>query len=341
MFTRPLTDTLDNARLAALGAAGARVERIGASAAGRPLYAYTLGNPALPLVSMVAGAHPDEPAGPLAALALAAGWAASDLHQLVRLAVVPQLDGDGCRDQRAWLVDVVEHPDLLAYARHRQRRLLGADREFAWPGAPWGGQVLPENAAAAAFFTEQGPARAHLSLHGMGCAGGAWFLLDEAALRDQALWHDLRRIAAERHLGLHDSPRHGAKGFRRSGRGFCTCPSGPAMRRWALAAGRRHEAAVVAYSSMDHARLLARRAGRPAPLCAVSEFPLFISAHADGAPPAHLRAELAALPLADDPAAACSALLARYGIRSVPLSEQVSGMVAMTHAVIRAALRQG
>ncbi len=335
----PMVNPLDDTRIDRLRHQGIDIRPIGLSQAGRPLYGCSIGAANLPLISVVAGAHPDEPAGPLAALALLQHWHQNGLAKRVRLAVVPQLDVDGTVAQTAWLTPWSGHVDLLRYAEHALRRPLGEDREFGWPGAPWGGQVLPECAAASAFLDQQGPAIGHLSLHGMGIAAGAWYLLDDTALRHAGLWRDLRRIATERHLPLHDSPRHGDKGFRRVGRGFCTTPSGIQMRRWALTTGRPAEAAAVAYGSMDAARARARAAARPAPLCAVSEFPLALAPTADGAGPGSWRQHLAAAVLADKPQAAIQNLLQDTGLRPVPLLDQVTGMVAMVHAVARAALR--
>lgn len=315
---------------------GVDLQLIGHSEAGRPIHAYRMGPKDRPLVSIVAGAHPDEPAGPLAAMQLAHRYQESPLLQAVQLAVVPHLDVDGSHEQIPWLAAYDELIDPLLFLEHRLRRLPGADREFAWPGAPWGGTVLQENLAADAFFNACGPAIAHLSLHGMAIAEGAWFLLDQHLIRDSQLWQNLRHVAQSVELPLHESVRHGDKGFRRAGLGFCTIPSGAAMRRWALQTEPRFKDSF-GYSSMEAASRRAQAQGAPPPLCAVSEFPLFAVQHrGDGA----WRSRFAQIPFADEPASAWQELSRCYRIKRVPLAQQVQGMLAMVEAVIGAALDQ-
>ncbi|NRA37333.1 MAG: hypothetical protein HRU15_04280, partial [Planctomycetes bacterium] len=253
--------------------------------------------------------------------------------------VVPIMDVDGTRAQKEWLSEYSEQLNVLAYLEHRLRRLPGEDREFAWPGAPWGGTVLPECQAADTFLNEQGPAIAHMTLHGMGIAHGAWFLLDQLALQDGALWQDLRTIATDAGLDLHDGPRFGDKGFRRCAPGFCTTPSGSAMRRWAVRENKDF-AKHFAYSSMDAARARARRSGVSEinlPLCAVSEFPLLaLPMQNDNA----WREELAAVPLAENAATMLSTFNEQYQLQNVPLPTQVNSMLQMVQAVCAAALRR-
>jgi len=332
----PLVDALDEAQCAELRSAGATVDEIGRSQGGRAMHGARIGDDELPLVSIVAGAHPDEPAGPLAALELLRGYHHGPLAGRVRLAVVPIMDIDGAHAQRGWLAPWHGAVELERYLQHRLRRQPGADREFAWPGAPWGGTVLPECRAAAAFLDAQGAAVAHLSLHGMFAAQGAWFLLDRVALRDARLWDELRQAAAQRGLGLHEFLRFGDKGFRRVGLGFCTTPSGPQMRRHFQARGKRALADGFGYGSMDAARARARAHGAAPPLCAVSEFPLLLL------PPGlnDVRARLEELTAAAEPAAALRAFLAEPGLRPVPLADQVGGMLDMCVAVAASALRR-
>ena len=348
---QPLSDALSPEQCTALRATGAQVDEIGQSQEGRPLHGVSVGARHAPLVTIVAGAHPDEPAGPLAALQLLRLWSQSPLARQVRLAVVPLLDVDGVVAQRQWLQPWREPVDLSLLQEHRLRRLPGEDREFAWPGAPWSGPVLPECRAAADFFTDQGGPIAHCSLHGMLVAAGAWFLLNRPALRDAQLWRDLRGIAADQHFGLHDMPRHGEKGFRRVGDGFCTVPSGPAMRRWWCAQQQSPSTAPggFAWGSMDFARHLARRHGLDDPLCAVSEFPLLRWRHCHGRSLSWMREHLPAV--LQDPAGPLPAMPVSGGqlqampvsggqLQAMPMQSLVTAMVAMVEAVIAAALRR-
>jgi len=337
---RPVTDSLDADSCARLRAAGATVEVIGRSAEGRPLHGVRIGERDRPLVSIVAGAHPDEPAGPAAALELLHGWAEHPLRQRVQLAVVPILDVDGAHAQRAWLDPWSGAIEPARYLAHRIRRPPGEDREFAWPGAPWPGCVLPECAAAAAFLDTAGPAVAHLSLHGMFVAHGPWFLLDREALRHPQLWRACREIAADLELPLHDDARWGDKGFRRVTTGFSTTPAGPLMRRFFLRQGDRETAAGFGYGSMDSARARACRHAAPPPLCAVSEFPLLHLHHLPTASEYRARREELQAFAAREDYAGAARHLSQLGSTPVPLADQVRGMLAMVDAVTEAALAE-
>ena len=330
-----LTPFLDSLSAEQLDLQGVTAQVIGHSEQGRELHGLRCGDPQLPLVSIVAGAHPDEPAGPVAAIELLRQWSLQALAQQVQLAVVPLMDVDGVVAQRDWLTPWDGAIDLQRYLQHRQRRLPGADREFAWPGAPWGGTVLPECAAAAAFLDECGPAIAHCSLHGMFMAHGPWFLLDRPALADGQLWQDCRDIAAAIDLPLHEFHRHGDKGFRRSGRGFCTTPSGAHMRRTFLALNDWDTAAGFGYGSMDSARARAQRHGAPPPLTGISEFPLI--ATPAGCDAAAIKERFTAVATGAESVVAC---YAATGCSPVPLHDQVRGMIAMVKAVVRAGLRR-
>jgi hypothetical protein len=329
----------DQPQIGSLGAeqlaelAHCQVRVIGLSVEGQPLHGICAGDPSLPLVSVVAGAHPDEPLGPMAALRLVRDWPQNPLAQRIRLAVVPILDIDGSIAQEAWLTNWGEGPGFQTCLEHRLRRRLGADREFAWPGQAWSGTVLPESAAADEFFAGEGPAIAHLTLHGMLASSGAWFLLCRRAMSDRILWQDLQTIAEQCGLGLHDMPRNGDKGFRRAGRGFCTIPNGVAMRRWLC----QHQGEPLvpaanssALSSMEAACRRARSLGAAEPLCAVSEFPLFILPDSDGRGVEGLREAIQQAALGDGP----------FPLKALPPSMIADAMAHMVERVAEAALRR-
>lgn len=325
LTTAPLVEPLDDKRRRSLVELGVAIHQLGQSAEGRDLIGLTVGASHLPLISVVAGSHPDEPAGPVAALHCAATWGASALGNRCRLALVLQVDVDGTLLQQDWLRPWGGAVDPMRYLAHRLRRQPGEDREFAYPGAPWGGTVLPECAAAADFLEQQGPAIAHCSLHGMFASAGAWFLLDALGMRNAHLWFRLQTLARSLDLGLHDMPRNGDKGFRRAGLGFCTIPNGRAMRRFFLQRNDQKMADGFGLSSMEWAKALAERCGAPEPLCAVSEFPLMVADELRGLPVSDMRSLM-------------PKLMSAGRLRPVPLVDQARGMVGMVHAVAEAAL---
>ena len=102
-FSGPLPGPLPARWIDHLKANGVTVELIGETANGLPLHGLSVGPADAPTLSVVAGAHPDEPAGPLAACHIALEWQTHPLGQQLRLVCVPQLDVDGTVAQRDWL----------------------------------------------------------------------------------------------------------------------------------------------------------------------------------------------------------------------------------------------
>ena len=276
----------------------AAFETIGESEEGRPIAGVTLGvGPRA--VTLVGGAHADEPVGPetLRALVLgglaARGWGAPGggleaLFERFTFRVVPHVNPDAEARNAPWIgaFDAARPASTLAsYLRHRLREPPGRDVEFAYPDA------RVETASATRFLFSDGPPVLHASLHGMGFAEGALLLIDRdhllapatAALRD-----GFRAAAAAAGLRLHDHDRQGDKGFVYGGPGFTSTPRGAAMRDHFLALGDAATAARFALSSMEAAAQVAADAGAPAPLAIVTELPLFVldadDDHAPGVP---------------------------------------------------------
>ncbi len=263
----------------------ATFETIGHSEEGRPIAGVTLGTgPAV--VSLVAGAHADEPVGPetLRTLVLeglaAQGWGApaddgggglDALFERVTFRIVPHVNPDAEARNAPWIAafDAGDaEATLAAYLRHRLREPPGRDVEFAYPDA------RPETAAATAFLFAAGPPVLHASLHGMGFAEGALLLIDRDHLlapATEALRDGFRRAASAAGLRLHDHDRGGDKGFLYGGPGFTSTPLGAAMRSHFEALGDAETAARFGLSSMETA---ARAA--PGVLSVVTELPLFV-----------------------------------------------------------------
>ena len=131
--------------------------------------------------------------------------------------------------------------------------------------------------------------------------------------------------------------RHGDKGFRSAGAGFCTHPSGQAMRRTFEAIGDMQTAAGFGWSSMESACDRARRHGAMRPLCAVSEMPLFI---VPGSATNSVRPQLAACMEQPDPSAALQQWLAATGGYALSLSAQTQVMRGLVYALAEHALQR-
>lgn len=245
----------------------ARFEHIGESEAGRPLYAAVIGR-GPQQVSLVAGAHADEPVGPQTLRLLATGLLdhrdeLADLLDRVTFIIVPHVNPDGEAMNRPW---IDRWPDPLAFFEHAVREQPGRDIEFGYPA------MRPENRAVADLLARHAPLALHFSLHGMAVGEGAWLLIDREWIDRTA---DLRtrwlQAVAAADVPLFDWDRRGDKGFEYIGPGFSTTPRGQAMRDHFLAEHDGDTAALFHDSSMEYVRSLGGD-----PLCLVTELPLFL-----------------------------------------------------------------
>jgi hypothetical protein len=159
----------------------------------------------------------------------------------------------------------------LSYWNSVARELPGDDVEFGYPGN--GKDALrPENAAVAEFLRDGAPFAFHASLHAMGVAEGAWFLIGESwRERTGPLRLALAEHAIAAGLGLHDIDRNGDKGFVRIARGFCTTPTSAGMKRHFLGRNDPATAELFHLNSMEFVQSLGGD-----PLVMVSEMPLFL-----------------------------------------------------------------
>ena len=264
----------------------AAFEAIGESEQGRPIAGVTLGyGPRA--VTLVAGAHADEPVGPetlrtLVVEGLAArDWGAEDgglagLFERFTLRVVPHVNPDAEARNRSWIGrwDPGDPAATLGhFLRGRRREPPGRDVEFGYPA------MRPENAHAQRFLFGEGPPALHASLHGMAVSEGALLLIEKDWLHAPAT-ADLKtgfvEAASAAGLRLHDHDRGGDKGFLYGGPGFASTPEGQAMRAHFLEAGDAETAGRFHRSSMEAAAEAARAHGAPSPLAVVTELPLFV-----------------------------------------------------------------
>ncbi len=259
----------------------ARCETIGLSVEGRPLLGVTLGRGPR-VVTLVAGAHADEPVGPETLLTLIVqGLAEPDvlgpLLDRFTFRIVPHVNPEGAARNARW-ADRWGHPDespetlLAAFLAHKDREPPGRDVEFGYP------VMRPENAAASRFLFPYTPVALHVSLHGMAFSEGALLLIERRwADRVDGLMSGWREAAKANGLRLHDHDRGGEKGFLYLGPGFHATPEGTAMRAHFEQQGDPATAAKFFLSSMELAVLTGRSpATGETPLCLVTELPLFV-----------------------------------------------------------------
>ncbi len=245
----------------------AEFHTLGKSEEGRPIDAVVLGRGER-TVSLIAGAHADEPVGPetlrhfiLGALAQPQQFA--ELFEAFRFAIVPHINPDGEARNQPW---IRQWPAVTAYLQHAFRELPGRDLEFGFP------DMRPENRLVSAFLKQHTPIDLHLSLHGMGFSEGAMLLIERHWIdRTMELRFHFAEYAKALGLRLHDHDRGGEKGFLYIAPGFSTTPQGRAMQAYFRRRGDEKTAAKFHLSSMEWVRQVGGD-----PLCLVTELPLFI-----------------------------------------------------------------
>lgn len=262
----------------------AEFEIIGRSEDGRPIAGVTLGY-GPQRVTLVAGAHADEPVGPetlrtfiIDGLA-ARGWGAEgggleSLWEQFTLQIVPHVNPDGEARNQGWIrawdeADLAN--SLSAYLRERRREPPGRDIEFGYP------TLRRENEAVTRFLFDGTPIALHASLHGMGYSEGALLLIDKEWIdREETLALRDGYVLAASAVGLrlHDHDRGAEKGFRYAGPGFWTTPEGRAMQAHFRQLGDEETASQFRLSSMEQAIETGSLASST-PLCVVTELPLF------------------------------------------------------------------
>ena len=288
----------------------AGLRTIGVSEAGRAVLGAVIGTGSRH-ATLIGGAHADEPVGveTLRLLIAAAAQPEPGLDAVLRrwrLWVVPHVNPDGERANRTW---IERWPSVEAFLSHVVRESPGRDVEFGFPA------MRPESAAVTAFLGGAAPVRMHASLHGMAFAEGAALLIERGWItRTVRLRSAFSAAASAGGIGLHDEDRRGEKGFHYLGPGFATTPTGAAMRAHFRDAGDPETAALFHDSSMEQ---VARGAPGPeAPLCLVTEVPLFRVARRAGGYAA-LRARLPELTMRAQQGAPVTEELARFGVEPV------------------------
>ena len=245
----------------------ATFRQFGKSEEGRDIFGITLGN-GRKKVSLIAGAHADEPVGSQALRVFieAVFNSRADFDALLHeftFAIVPQINPDSEARNWAW---VEKWPDCEAYLKHAFREPPGRDVEFGFPA------MRPENRCVAEFLNSFAPISLHMSLHGMGFSEGAMLLIEQNWIdRTGTLREKFADFVSANNLPLHNHDRGGEKGFVHIGPGFTTTPVSTEMRRYFEKIGDAATAKLFHKSSMQYVRSLGGD-----PLCIVTEMPLFL-----------------------------------------------------------------
>lgn len=245
----------------------ARYIEMGRSEGGRLIYGVVLGN-GKKTVSLLGGAHSDEPVGPetlryfiTETLKNKADFA--DLFNEFRFVIVPHINPDGEAENQTW---IKQWPDISAYFQHAFRELPGRDVEFGYP------TMRIENIAVSELINRYAPISLHFSLHGMGFSDGLMLLIEKHWIdKTEKLRQHFAEHSRELGFGLHDHDRNGEKGFQYIGAGFTSTPEGSAMRKYFNEIDDKSTAKLFHDSSMEFVRKLGGD-----PLSIVTELPLFL-----------------------------------------------------------------
>lgn len=302
--------------------APARYVEIGTSEEGRPIGAVIMGE-GPQTVSLMAGAHSDEPVGPetlrtFILEALSRPDVLEDWLKRFTFVIIPHINPDGEARNWNW---IEQWPDPSAHLAHRFREQPGRDLEFGYPA------MRPENKAVSSFLRAHAPFALHMSLHGMSVSEGALLLIEPHWIeRSGQLQAAFQETAAAHGLRLHDHDRKGAKGFEYIGPGFTTTPQGKAMQRYFRAQGDEATAAQFHQSSMEFVRGLGGD-----PLSLVTEFPLYVlektlEEPTPGRPEVYLafKEQLPELTLKAQKGESIEKALKEFQLRPLPLAEAVT-----------------
>jgi hypothetical protein len=256
----------------------AELTQIGLSRGGLPILASRFGSGSR-RISLLGGMHADEPVGPLFLryfCAYLSSLPESDpLLSEYTWWIVPHGNPDGELLNSSWFKSTAFAGTVGDYLAFAQRELPGEDLEFGFPRAPDDADARPETSAIYRWWhTDSAPFSLHVSLHSMGFAGGAWFLLppqEISSLKMEIIQSVCNNEAATLGYVLHDVERNGEKGFRRIAPGFCTHPTAVSMAEFFLARSDDETARKFRPSSME---TISAFGGNP--LTLVSEIPNFI-----------------------------------------------------------------
>lgn len=248
---------------------------IGHSRKSQPIHGYVYGSGNLK-VSLMAGAHADEPTGPRLLYHLVNYLARQKkdhpLLQSFTWYIIPHINPDAENRNLSWYSYQDELYDFANYVQFVVREKPGDDIEWGFPDAE-SKALRPENKAAYDFWKSNPDGfDLHASLHSMGKSFGPWFLIDEDWVdRSSHIQSVCKEETHQKGYQLFDVDRKGEKGFTRINPGFCTKPRSEAMKLYFLQRDNPDMACNFHASSMESIKTLNNDT-----LTIVSEMPLFI-----------------------------------------------------------------
>jgi Zinc carboxypeptidase len=215
-----------------------KIEQIGNSRNGYPLYALLLGDTASkPIIAATGNCHAEEAIGTVTILRLAEALVSnSEMTSILdeyAFAFVPQANPDGTIQNWEWLK--LAHPSYRDYLRSYHRDNRSEDVEHGIPTPETTQECRPEPEAIAKFYRRFPKIHYYVTLHSANVFPGAMFLVsqDPPAPVSEAL----RLVTENQGLSLQMDNDNGMGGFEFVKPGFYAIPRFEVMRKQMLAGG--------------------------------------------------------------------------------------------------------
>jgi Zinc carboxypeptidase len=215
-----------------------KIEQIGKSRDGYPLYALLIGQTeAKPIIAATGNCHAEEAIGTTTILRLAEALVSNpDMQPLLEkysFAFIPQANPDGTLKNWEWLK--LEHPTYKDYLRHYYRDNRSEDVEHGIPTPETTQDCRPEPEAIAKFYRRFPKIHYYVTLHSANIFPAAMFLVSQKPPTE--IFETLRSVTQSQGLCLHSDNDNGMGGFEFVEPGFFAIPRFEVMREQMLAGG--------------------------------------------------------------------------------------------------------
>lgn len=215
-----------------------KIEQIGNSRDGHPLYAILIGQTdAKPLIAATGNCHAEEAIGTVTILRLAESLVSNpDMKMLLEkysFAFIPQANPDGTIKNWEWLK--LSLPSYKDYLLHSYRDNRSEDVEHGISTPETTQDSRPESEAIAKFYRRFPKIHYYVTLHSMHIASGAMFLVSQKP--PVIISKTLGLVAKEQGMSLYAENNNGMSGFEFLESGFYAIPRFEVMRERMLAGG--------------------------------------------------------------------------------------------------------
>jgi Zinc carboxypeptidase len=215
-----------------------RIEQIGKSRDGHPLYALLIGQiDSKPIIAATGNCHAEEAIGTTTILQLAEALVSrpemKSILDSYAFAFIPQANPDGTLRNWEWLK--LEHPSYRDYLRHYYRDNQSEDVEHGIPTPETTQDCRPEPEAIANFYRRFPKIHFYVTLHSANVFPGAMFLVSQKPPTE--ISEALRAVTQREGLSLYTDNDNGMGGFEFMEPGFYAIPRFEVMREQMLAGG--------------------------------------------------------------------------------------------------------